>query len=99
MKADFYSIHNSNNPSIIFIAPLLTIDNYDSWSRAVTMALQAKIKHGFVDGILPQPLIKISFQMGNDVMISLGARFSTWFLPRFDPVFFMLMPQHKYGLI
>ncbi|PNX60434.1 hypothetical protein L195_g051928 [Trifolium pratense] len=35
-------IHHSDNPSTVLVTPLLTGDNYGSWSRAVTMALRAK---------------------------------------------------------
>ncbi|KAK1564738.1 hypothetical protein Q3G72_010372 [Acer saccharum] len=45
-----YTIHHSDSPSTILVSPLLSEDNYGSWSRAATMALRAKIKLGFVDG-------------------------------------------------
>lgn len=45
-------IHHSNNPSTVLVTLLLTGDNYGSWSHAVTMALLAKNKLGFVDGSL-----------------------------------------------
>jgi hypothetical protein len=48
-------IHHSDNPATVLVTPLLTVDNYGSWSRAVTMALRAKNKFGFVDGTLPCP--------------------------------------------
>nr|KYP38660.1 hypothetical protein KK1_040091 [Cajanus cajan] len=48
-------IHHSDSPSTILVTPLLKGDNYGSWSRAVTMALRAKNKLGFVDGSLPTP--------------------------------------------
>jgi hypothetical protein len=35
-------IHHSDNPATVLITPLLTVDNYGSWSRTVTMALRAK---------------------------------------------------------
>ncbi|XP_012851492.1 PREDICTED: uncharacterized protein LOC105971187 [Erythranthe guttata] len=55
---DLYTIHHSDSPSTILVTPLLTGDNYGSWSRAVTMALRAKNKLGFVDGSLPIPTEK-----------------------------------------
>jgi hypothetical protein len=48
-------IHHSDNPATVLVTPLLTVDNYGSWSRAVTMTLRAKNKFGFVDGTLPCP--------------------------------------------
>src|SRR4051812_37073799 len=48
-------MHHSDNPSVMLVTPLLSGDNYGSWSRAVTMALRAKSKLGFVDGSLPRP--------------------------------------------
>lgn len=48
-------IHHSDNPATVLVTPLLTVDNYGSWSRAVTMALCAKNKFGFVDGTLICP--------------------------------------------
>ncbi|KAM7482085.1 hypothetical protein LguiB_006668 [Lonicera macranthoides] len=55
IKTDPYDIHHSDSPSTVLVSPLLTGDNYGSWSRAVTMALRAKNKLGFVDGPLPIP--------------------------------------------
>ncbi|KAI9160686.1 hypothetical protein LWI28_010652 [Acer negundo] len=55
MKTDPYAIHHSNSPSTVLVTPLLTRDNYGSWSRVVTIALRAKSKLGFVDGSLPKP--------------------------------------------
>ncbi|KAK0584634.1 hypothetical protein LWI29_016422 [Acer saccharum] len=54
-KLNPYTIHHSDSPSIILVSPLLSGDNYGSWSRAVTMALCAKSKLGFVDGSFPKP--------------------------------------------
>lgn len=54
-KTDPYSIHYSDSPSTILVTPLLTGDNYRSWSHAITIALRAKSKLGFVDGSLPKP--------------------------------------------
>ena len=48
-------VHHSDNPATVLVTPLLTVDNYGSWSRAVTMALRAKNKFGFVDGTLTCP--------------------------------------------
>ncbi|KAI3450135.1 hypothetical protein Pfo_006800 [Paulownia fortunei] len=45
MKTHPYTIHHSYSPSAILVTPLLTGDNYGSWSH----------KLGFVDGSLPIP--------------------------------------------
>ena len=50
-----YSIHHSDSPSTVLVTPLLTGDNYGSWSRAITIALRAKNKLGFVDGCISAP--------------------------------------------
>lgn len=50
-----YAIHHSDSPSTILVTPLLTGDNYGTWNRAITMALRAKNKVGFVNGSLPKP--------------------------------------------
>ena len=55
LKIDPYTIYHSDSPSTVLVTPLLTGDNYGSWSRAVTMALRAKNKLGFVDGSFPIP--------------------------------------------
>ncbi|XP_024978970.1 cysteine-rich receptor-like protein kinase 42 [Cynara cardunculus var. scolymus] len=41
-KTEPYGIHHSDSPSTILVSPLLTQENYGSWSRAITMALGAK---------------------------------------------------------
>ena len=55
IKQDPYAIHHSNSPPTVLVTPLLTGDNYGSWSRVVRMALRAKSKLGIVDGSLPIP--------------------------------------------
>ncbi|XP_073278715.1 uncharacterized protein [Primulina huaijiensis] len=55
IKTNFYAIHHSDSPSTILVTPLLTGDNYGSWSRAITMVLRAKNKLIFVDDSLPVP--------------------------------------------
>lgn len=48
-----YSLHHSDNPTAVLVSPLLNDDNYSTWVRAMTMALRAKNKLGFVDGSIP----------------------------------------------
>jgi hypothetical protein len=70
---DPLAIHHSDNPATVLVTPLLTVDNYGSWSRAVTMALRAKNKFGFVDGTLTSPKNKDDipkWQRCNDMVAS-----------------------------
>lgn len=48
-------LHHSDNPTTILVTPPLTADNYDIWSRGVSLALRAKNKIGFIDGTLTKP--------------------------------------------
>ncbi|KAG5526144.1 hypothetical protein RHGRI_032430 [Rhododendron griersonianum] len=52
---DPYFIHHSDNPTAVLVSPLLSGDNYGTWLRAMTMALRAKNKLGFVDGSIEEP--------------------------------------------
>ena len=49
-------IHSADHPGLnITIAVLTGRDTYFGWSLSVRLALQAKIKIGFIDGSFPQP--------------------------------------------
>ncbi|KAB5524572.1 hypothetical protein DKX38_022321 [Salix brachista] len=50
-----FRIENGDNPAAALVSELLTTDNYVSWSRAISRALRAKNKIGFVTGTLPNP--------------------------------------------
>ncbi|KAA8523732.1 hypothetical protein F0562_010155 [Nyssa sinensis] len=50
-----YLVHPSNSPSLTLVNGLLTGDNYPQWQRAMTRALNAKNKLGFIDGTLQHP--------------------------------------------
>ncbi|XP_026429093.1 uncharacterized protein LOC113325072 [Papaver somniferum] len=52
---DPYVIHPSDNPATILFSPLLQVDNYGSWVRGITKALNSKGKLGFFDGSLTPP--------------------------------------------
>ena len=76
-----YAIHHSDSPSTILVTPLLTGDNYGSWNRAITMALRAKNKLGFVNGSLPKPELESeiqSWERCNDLV-------SSWILNSVSP--------------
>ncbi|XP_026441617.1 uncharacterized protein LOC113340759 [Papaver somniferum] len=59
---DPYVIHPSDNPATVLFSPLLQGDNYGSWVRGITKALNAKGKLGFVDGSLPPPTDELTYQ-------------------------------------
>ena len=50
-----YFIHPNENPTLTPITPLLSSNNYHSWSRSMTMALRSKNKLHFINGSLPRP--------------------------------------------
>ncbi|KAK2387518.1 cysteine-rich RECEPTOR kinase [Trifolium repens] len=50
-----YYVHPNENPSLILVTPLLNSKNYNSWSRAMKVALISKNKLKFVDGTFVQP--------------------------------------------
>ena len=51
-----YFLSSSENPSNILVTqPLLGMKNYQSWSRAMILALTAKKKIGFVNGKITKP--------------------------------------------
>ncbi|GAU48858.1 hypothetical protein TSUD_288650 [Trifolium subterraneum] len=50
-----YYIHPNENPSLVLVTPLLDRKNYNSWSRAMKVALISKNKLKFVDGTFIQP--------------------------------------------
>lgn len=52
---DPYLIHPSDSPTMVFFSPLLQGDNYATWVRGISKALNAKNKLGFVDGSMPAP--------------------------------------------
>ena len=50
-----FFLHHSDNPGLILVSRPLTGDNYNSWSRAMLIALSVKNKLGFIDGSIPKP--------------------------------------------
>ncbi|KAA8520884.1 hypothetical protein F0562_011557 [Nyssa sinensis] len=50
-----YLLHPSDSPSLILVHGILTGDNYPKWQKAITRALNAKNKLGFIDGTLLPP--------------------------------------------
>ena len=48
-------LSSSDHPGLVLVSHPLTEENYNSWSRAMRMALNGKRKLGFVDGSIPHP--------------------------------------------
>lgn len=55
MRKDPLYLHSYDNPGLVLVLHLLTMNNYIIWSRSMSIALKAKNKLGFVDGSYPQP--------------------------------------------
>jgi len=49
-------MHSADHPGLNIISLRLEETNYDDWSYAMRISLDAKNKIGFVDGSLPRPL-------------------------------------------
>ncbi|GAB4856619.1 hypothetical protein Ancab_040496 [Ancistrocladus abbreviatus] len=67
-------LHHSDSPSIQLVSKTLDGDNYAHWSRAVTVALSAKKKLGFVLGTCKRPeddlVLQDLWDTCNDMVIS-----------------------------
>ena len=50
-----YFTHHSNHPGLVLISKPLNGDNYSAWRIAMTLALNAKNKLGFVNGTIKVP--------------------------------------------
>lgn len=50
-----YFLHHSDNPGLVLVSQPLTGDNFQSWNRAMRIALSVKNKMGFVDGSISKP--------------------------------------------
>jgi len=48
-------MHPNENPGAILVTPLLSGNNYHSWSRSMQVALRSKHKLHFINGALPRP--------------------------------------------
>lgn len=51
-----YFMYPNENPASVLVSPLLSKNNYHSWSRFMTMTLRSKNKLHFINGSLPRPL-------------------------------------------
>ncbi|KAJ8766964.1 hypothetical protein K2173_012439 [Erythroxylum novogranatense] len=52
-----YFLHPNENPSLILVSPALTSSNYNTWSRAMRLALLSKNKLQFVDSTILAPTL------------------------------------------
>ncbi|RZB57322.1 hypothetical protein D0Y65_046126 [Glycine soja] len=52
-----FILHSSDHPGIALVSHPFTSDNYNSWKKAMRMALHGKNKYGFVDGSIPEPAL------------------------------------------
>eukprot|EP00262_Sarcandra_glabra_P015839 TRINITY_DN4986_c0_g1_i1.p1 TRINITY_DN4986_c0_g1~~TRINITY_DN4986_c0_g1_i1.p1 ORF type:complete len:364 (-),score=30.46 TRINITY_DN4986_c0_g1_i1:196-1233(-) len=72
-RSQFY-LHSSDNPGRALVSQHLTDDNYPTWRRAMRMALSAKNKLGFVDGVITKPTSPSSsvaaWEHCNDMVLS-----------------------------
>ncbi|KAL6348085.1 hypothetical protein AAG906_039240 [Vitis piasezkii] len=48
-------LHNRDHIDVVLVSHHLTGSNYNTWSRAMIVALIAKNKIGFIDGSIPRP--------------------------------------------
>ncbi|XP_040948674.1 uncharacterized protein [Gossypium hirsutum] len=69
-----YFLHPNENPSLVLVTPTLTSLNYNSWSRAMRMALLSKNKLKFVDSSILPPVttdsIYPAWERCNNMVIS-----------------------------
>ena len=76
-----YFLHPSD-ASFILISTPFSGNNFNDWKRAMTIALSAKNKLGFIDGTIPKPAPNTSFikawERVNSTLI-------TWFMKVLDP--------------
>ena len=50
-----YFLSSGDNPGVSLVVQPLTKENYNTWSRAVLISLDAKTKLSFIDGTIPKP--------------------------------------------
>ncbi|KAJ9672999.1 hypothetical protein PVL29_026323 [Vitis rotundifolia] len=69
-----YFLDNGDHPTVSLVSHHLTGGNYNTWNRVMSMALNAKNKLGFVDGIISCPcatdLLFGTWSLCNSMVIS-----------------------------
>lgn len=51
-----YFMHPNENLVLVLVSPLLSTNNYHSWSKSMAMTLRSKNKLHFINDNLPRPL-------------------------------------------
>jgi hypothetical protein len=54
-SSSHYYLHHGDHPGLLLVPQPLTSENYNSWSKSMTMALSAKNKLMFIDDSLAKP--------------------------------------------
>ncbi|KAL1359800.1 hypothetical protein AAHE18_04G133200 [Arachis hypogaea] len=74
MKDPFF-LSSANQPGLTLVTQQITEENYNSWSRAMKKALNAKHKLGFINGLVSRPDPELdaeqfeTWQCVNDIVI------------------------------
>lgn len=55
VRKDAYHLASSDSPHLILTQVHLKEDNYDEWVKAMCLALRAKKKLSFAEGLIPKP--------------------------------------------
>ena len=50
-----YFLSSGDNPGVSLVVQPLTKENYNTWSMAILISLDAKTKLGFIDGLISKP--------------------------------------------
>lgn len=74
-SANPFYLHPSDNPGSILVSQPMNGNNYNSWCRAMKMALISKNKFGFVDGSIAEPTEKdcslsVAWTRNNNIVAS-----------------------------
>ncbi|XP_075654654.1 uncharacterized protein LOC142624789 [Castanea sativa] len=85
-----YFLSSGDNPGVSLVVQPLTEENYNTWSRAILISLDAKTKLGFIDGSIPKPqsvnhpyyIAWLYFKTARDVWIDLQHRYGQGNGPR-----------------
>nr|CAD1820262.1 unnamed protein product [Ananas comosus var. bracteatus] len=81
-----FFLNPSDSPGNTLVLCLLNGDNYATWARAMTNALRAKNKYGFVDGTIKKPEETSpdvhAWEKSREMWIDLEERFSQGNAPR-----------------
>lgn len=51
-----YHLQQGDSTGLVLVSQVLAGDNYHTWSRSMQIALKAKNKMGFINGVIIQPI-------------------------------------------